>query len=148
MALFIIILRILLVYDTNFFNIMIPPKSAVTPPGQKLVKKLPLKTKWVLLSIAGLLLTLYGLSILVNANALRISENDSPIWMLLGLYSFVILTAGFLILGQAFRFRLLIDFRRETRKELNRLKKRIDAKRMKDLEAFRKRHVKTKNPTK
>ena len=125
------------------------PKSAAKPPGKKLIKKLSLRTKWIILAICGLLLNLYGLSLLVNANAIRLSDTEPPVkWIVLGLYSFVILTAGLLILGQAFRFRLLIDFRRETRKEISRLKKRFDAKRMKDLEAPRKASSKTKSPAK
>lgn len=124
------------------------PKSAAKPPGRKLIKKLPLQTKWTILALVGLLMTLYGLAVLVNANALRLSGIEMSKWIVLGLYSFAILAGGLLILGQAFRFRLLMDFRQETRKEINRLKKRIDAKRMKDLETFRKRHIKTKNPTK
>ncbi len=124
------------------------PKSAAKPPGRKLIKRLSLRTKWTLLAIAGLLLTLFGLSFLVNANALRLAGSPSPKWIILGIYSFAMLSAGFLILGQAFRFRLLIDFRRETRREINRLKKRMEVKRMKDLETLQKLQAKTKNPTK
>ncbi len=124
------------------------PKSAAKPPGRKLVKKLSLQTKWILLAIGGLISTLYGLSVLVNANAQRLAGTETAKWVLLGFYSFVFLSGGLLILGQAFRFRLLIDYRRETRKEINRLKKKIDAKRMKDIETRRKRREKTKNPTK
>lgn len=124
------------------------PKSAARPPGRKFIKRLSLQTKWILLAIGGLLFTLYGLSILVNANAQRLAGAESPKWLLLGFYSFVFLSGGLLILGQAFRFRLLIDFRRETRKELSRLKKRIEAQRMKDLETRHKRRNKAKSPTK
>ena len=84
----------------------------------------------------------------MNANAQRLAGIETAKWVLLGFYSFVFLSGGLLILGQAFRFRLLIDYRRETRKEINRLKKRIDSKRMKDIETRRKRREKTKNPTK
>lgn len=125
------------------------PKSAAKPPGKKLIRKLSLRTKWIVLAVCGILLTLYGLSVLVNANALRLSQPEPPVkWVVMGLYSFGILIAGLLILGQAFRFRLLIDFRKETRKEISRLKKRFDAKRMKDLEALRKANSKTKSPAK
>lgn len=124
------------------------PKSAGKPPGRKLIKRLSLKTKWILLTIAGLILTLYGLSVLVNANALRLNGIETAKWVLLGLYSYVILTAGLLILGQAFRFRLLFDFRGETRKEIRRIKKKLDSIRIKNLETQRKRHGKTKSPTK
>lgn len=124
------------------------PKSAGKPPGRKLIKRLSMKTRWILLTIAGLLLTLYGLSVLVNANALRLDGIETAKWVLLGLYSYGILTAGLLILGQAFRIRLLFDFRGETRKEIRRVKKRIDSVRMKSLETHRKRHGKTKSPTK
>jgi uncharacterized membrane protein len=124
------------------------PKSAATPPGRKLLKKLSLQTKSIVLTVVGLLLTLFGVSVLVNANTLRLTETDTNKWALLGFYSFAILVAGLLTLGQAFRFRLLIDFRRETRKELNRIKKRIDSKHMKNRQTASKRHGKTKNPTK
>jgi uncharacterized integral membrane protein len=124
------------------------PKSAAKPPGRKLLKRLSLKTQWTLLAIGGLLLTLYGLSILTNANSLRHAGVESYQWLLLGLYSFAILTAGFLILGQAFRLRVLIDSRRQIRKEINRLKKNIESKKIKERDTLRKHRRKTKNPTK
>lgn len=124
------------------------PKSAGKPPGRKLIKRLSTRTKWILLSIAGLFLTLYGLSVLVNANALRLKGVETGQWVLLGLYSYLILAGGLLILGQAFRFRLLLDYRSETRKEIKRLKKKIDSIRMNNLKSAQKRQEKAKSPTK
>ncbi len=125
------------------------PKSARKPPGRKIIKRLSTRTKWALLTLGGLLLTMYGLTTLVHAGIWQQTGVDPAKWVLLGIYSFGVISAGILLLGQAFRFRTIIDIRRETRRNLRQLEKKIDTKRLRGKsQQRRKSRAKTKNPTK
>ncbi len=106
------------------------PKSARKPPGRRLIKRLSLRTKWILLTIVSVLLICYGL--VMMAAAVNLHNDGSPTvqWMLLGLYALAIISAGILGFGQGIRFRILLDIRREINRATRRLEKKIPPKKL------------------
>lgn len=115
------------------------PKSQARPPGRRLIKRLPLRSKWILLTALGLFLNCYGLAMLAGAVNIYNQSGSTTKWVLLGLYSFGILSLGLFSLGQAIRFRILMDTKKVILKEI-----RIHAKRQERKFLSKKR--KAKNP--
>ncbi|WP_025761551.1 hypothetical protein [Dyadobacter tibetensis] len=117
------------------------------PPGKKLIKRMPAKTKAFLLTPAGLVLFSYGLTILTEAGFQRRSGADMQIWLLLGAYSLGLINVGLICLGFAVRFYILSDVRRETRRSIRQLEQKISNK-SKQHPRKSKPVRKTKSPTK
>ena len=103
------------------------PKKA---PGQRLVKRMPLRTKWLLCASAGLLLFGFGISVVGNASTLK----ADPIvafsrWFIWGLYGLILTNLGLVCFGQAIRFRVLMDINKkfnQGEKEHQKLVKKVN----------------------
>jgi hypothetical protein len=119
---------------------MIVPKAQAKPPGQKLLKKMSTRTKWLLLSVFSLLLIGYGLCVFSEAGNMKHSGEPTVNWVLLGTYSLVLINGGLSLFGQAVRYRVRMDIRKEVRRSARRLER--------DLIARNKVVRKTKSPTK
>jgi hypothetical protein len=87
------------------------PKKA---PGQRLVKRMPLRTKWLLCASAGLLLFGFGISVVSNAATLKADPNVAfARWFIWGLYGLILTNLGLVCFGQAIRFRVLMDINKK-----------------------------------
>lgn len=119
------------------------------PPGAQLIKRMSTRTKWLILAPLGLVLFSFGLCVLSEAAHQRRIGQPTQVWVLLGLYSLALINTGLIFFGEALRFRILLDVRRETRRSMRQLLRKVNAK------ALRKEPVrkgksdkKTKSPTK
>ncbi len=119
------------------------------PPGAQLIKRMSTRTKWLILAPLGLVLFSFGLCVLSEAAHQRRIGQPTQVWVLLGLYSLALINTGLVFFGEALRFRILLDVRRETRRSMRQLLRKVNAK------ALRKEPVrkgksdkKTKSPTK
>ncbi len=87
------------------------PKKA---PGQRLVKRMPLRTKWMLCAVAGLLLFGFGISVVSNAATLKADPTvNFARWFIWGLYGLILTNLGLVSFGQAIRFRVLMDINKK-----------------------------------
>lgn len=87
------------------------PKKA---PGQRLVKRMPLRTKWLLCASAGLLLFGFGISVVGNASTLKADPTVTfARWFIWGLYGLILTNLGLVCFGQAIRFRVLMDINKK-----------------------------------
>ncbi len=114
------------------------------PPGKKLIKRMSTRTKWMILAPFGLILFSFGLTVLSEAAHQRRTGEPTQVWVLLGLYSLVLINAGLIFFGEALRFRILLDVRRETRRSMRQLLRKVNAKTTRKLKPVKK----TKSPTK
>jgi len=101
------------------------PKIAKKAPGERLVKRMPLRTKWILCAAAGILLFGFGLSVVATAAFKKGMNEAFYIWFLLGLYGLILTSLGLVCLGQAVRFRLLMDINKKMNKQEKELAKQI-----------------------
>jgi hypothetical protein len=103
------------------------PKKA---PGQRLVKRMPLRTKWLLCATAGLLLFGFGISVVSNAATLKADLTVTfTRWFMLGLYGLILTNLGLVCFGQAIRFRVLMDINKkfnQHEKDHNKLAKKVN----------------------
>ena len=91
------------------------PKKA---PGQKLVNRLPLRTKWLLCAGVGLLLCGFGISIVSSAATLKANPLTTfSRWFVMGLYGLIFTNLGLVSFGQAIRFRVLMDVNKRINKQ-------------------------------
>ena len=102
------------------------PKKA---PGQRLVKRMPLRTKWLLCAAAGLLLFGFGISVVGNASILKADPAVSfSRWFVWGLYGLILTNLGLVSFGQAIRFRVLMDINKkfnQQEKDYHKLTKKV-----------------------
>lgn len=70
-------------------------------PGQKLIKKMDLKTKWLITSISGLLLIGFGLCLFSEAAELKHNGAENFAWIIWGALSLAVINAGISIFGKA-----------------------------------------------
>ncbi|MFY7828324.1 MAG: hypothetical protein ACOVQ4_14450 [Flectobacillus sp.] len=101
------------------------PKIAKKAPGERLVKRMPLRTKWLLCAAAGILLFGFGLSVVTTAGYKKGANEEFYVWFLLGLYGLIITNLGLVSLGQAVRFRVLMDINKKMNKQEKELAKQI-----------------------
>lgn len=103
------------------------PKKA---PGQRLVKRMPLRTKWMLCATGGLLLFGFGISVVGNASNLKSDPTVSfARWFIWGLYGLILTNLGLICFGQAIRFRVLMDINKkfnQGEKDLQKLVKKVN----------------------
>jgi hypothetical protein len=103
------------------------PKKA---PGQKLVKRMPLRTKWLLCASAGLLLFGFGISVVSHAATLKADPTvNFARWFIAGLYGLILTNLGLVCFGQAIRFRVLMDINKkfnQHEKDQNKLSKKVN----------------------
>jgi len=114
------------------------------PPGKKLIKRMSTRTKWMILAPIGLILFSFGLTVLSEAAHQRRTGEPTQVWVLLGLYSLVLINSGLIFFGEALRFRILLDVRRETRRSMRQLLRKVNSKNTRKLKPVKK----TKSPTK
>lgn len=114
------------------------------PPGKKLIKRMSTRTKWMILAPFGLILFSFGLTVLSEAAHQRRTGEPTQVWVLLGIYSLVLINSGLILFGEALRFRILLDVRRETRRSMRQLLRRVNTKTTRKLKIDKK----TKSPTK
>ena len=88
------------------------------PPGRRLVNQMRTRTKWRLLTPLGLLLVGVGLWVLIEAGWARHTGAFFRQWFLWGVYGLILFYGGLLLLGQALRFRVRLDYRRFVRRKL------------------------------
>lgn len=120
------------------------PSIDPKPPGKKLIKRMSTRTKWMILAPFGLLLFSFGLTVLSEAAHQRRTGEPTQVWVLLGLYSLALINAGLIFFGEALRFRILLDVRRETRRSMRQLLRKVNSKTARKLKPDKK----TKSPTK
>ncbi|MFC0183772.1 hypothetical protein SAMN04515674_11151 [Pseudarcicella hirudinis] len=98
------------------------PKKA---PGQKMIKRMPLRTKWILCVLGGIILFAFGLSVLANAISIK-ANPAAPVvtWLLRESYGIVVTCIGLLCFGQAIRFRVMMD----TNRRFNKMEREIQRK--------------------
>jgi len=114
------------------------------PPGKKLIKRMSTRTKWMILAPVGLILFSFGLTVLSEAAHQRRTGEPTQVWVVLGLYSLVLINVGLILFGEALRFRILLDVRRETRRSMRQLLRKVNSKTARKLLPDKK----TKSPTK
>jgi hypothetical protein len=99
------------------------PKKA---PGQRLVQRMPLRTKWLLCAVAGLLLFGFGLSVVGTASTLKADPNVNVVrWIVWGVYGLILTSLGLVFFGQAIRFRVLMDINKRFSKQEKEMTKHI-----------------------
>lgn len=99
------------------------------PPGQRLVKRMSARTKWLIMAPAGLLLIGFGLCVFSGAGYDMQAGAPFMRWFLKGTYSLILINGGLSIFGSAIRFRVMIDTRQIIRQELKRRQKEFNKKR-------------------
>ena len=82
------------------------------PPGKRLIKNMPLRVKWFLSAMTGMMLVGYGLSVLSEAGHLKHTNAPFVRWFLLGTYSLIMVNSGLALFGQAVIFRMRIENRK------------------------------------
>lgn len=119
------------------------------PPGRQMIKRMSTRTKWLILAPLGLILFSFGLCVLSEAAHQRRIGQPTQVWVLLGIYSLALINTGLIFFGEALRFRILLDVRRETRRSMRQLLRKVNAKSLRK-EPVRKgkSDKKTKSPTK
>ncbi len=99
------------------------PKKA---PGQRLVKQMPLRTKWLLCAGVGLLLFGFGISVVSSAATLKADPTiNFSRWFIMGLYGLILTNLGLVCFGQAVRFRVLMDINKKFNKQEKEMNKHI-----------------------
>ena len=94
------------------------PDISKKAPGQKLVNRLPLRTKWLLCAGVGLLLFGFGISIVSSAATLKANPLTTfSRWFVMGLYGLIFTNLGLVSFGQAIRFRVLMDVNKRINKQ-------------------------------
>ncbi|MBP6386128.1 MAG: hypothetical protein KA313_09480 [Pseudarcicella sp.] len=98
------------------------PNIPKKPPGQRTLKNMSLKTKYLLFGIIGLFLISFGSSVLANAASIKADKTIATTqWVLLGIYGIVINAIGIVSLAQGIRYKVMID----TNKKMNKLEREI-----------------------
>jgi hypothetical protein len=125
------------------------PANTPKPPGKQLIKRMSTRTKWLILAPLGLFLFSCGLWVLSEAAHQRRIGEPTRVWVLLAIYSLVLINTGLISLGEALRFRILLDVRRETRRSMRQLLRKVNAKTIRKMPVRKgKSDKKTKSPTK
>ncbi|MBO9612768.1 MAG: hypothetical protein J7619_08750 [Dyadobacter sp.] len=121
------------------------PSIDPKPPGKRLIKRMSTRTKWMILAPLGLLLFSFGLTVLSEAAHERRIGEPTQVWVVLGLYSLALINGGLIMFGEALRFRILLDVRRETRRSMRQLLRKVN---LKAASGKHKSGKKAKSPTK
>jgi hypothetical protein len=99
----------------------------VKPPGKRVIKLMSTRTKWLLLSVASLLVIGAGLCVFSEAANRKHTNRPMGQWVLMGTYSLILINGGLCLLGQAIRFRVMMDTRQIVRRELRKKARRLQA---------------------
>ncbi|MBC7409341.1 MAG: hypothetical protein H7339_13210 [Arcicella sp.] len=99
------------------------PKKA---PGQRMVNRMPLRTKWLLCASAGVLLFGFGISVVSTAATIKADLTSSfSRWFVMGLYGLILTNLGLVFFGQAIRFRVLLDVNKRFSKQEKEITKHV-----------------------
>lgn len=99
------------------------PKKA---PGQRMVNRMPLRTKWLLCAAAGLVLFGFGISVVSTAATIKADITSSfSRWFVMGLYGLILTNIGLVLFGQAIRFRVLLDVNKRFSKQEKEITKHV-----------------------
>jgi hypothetical protein len=98
---------------------MIADKKA---PGQRVLKRMSTRTKWLLLAPTSLVLIGAGLCFFSEAANAKHTGQPFAAWFWLGTYSLILINGGLSLFGQAVRFRAQLDYRRFVRREFRKAK--------------------------
>ena len=99
------------------------PKKA---PGQRMVNRMPLRTKWLLCAASGLLLFGFGISIVSTAATIKADLTSSfSRWFVMGLYGLILTNLGLVLFGQAIRFKVLMDVNKRFSKQEKEITKHV-----------------------
>lgn len=120
------------------------PSIDPKPPGRKLIKRMSTRTKWMILAPCGLLMFSFGLTVLSEAAHQRRIGVPTQVWVVLGLYSLVLINTGLILFGEALRFRILLNVRRETRRSMRQILRKVNTKSNRKTKSDKK----AKSPTK
>jgi multidrug transporter EmrE-like cation transporter len=120
------------------------PSIDPKPPGRKLIKRMSTRTKWMILAPCGLLMFSFGLTVLSEAAHQRRTGVPTQVWVVLGLYSLVLINTGLILFGEALRFRILLNVRRETRRSMRQILRKVNTKSSRKTKSDKK----AKSPTK
>jgi hypothetical protein len=120
------------------------PSIDPKPPGRRLIKRMSTRTKWMILAPCGLLIFSFGLTVLSEAAHQRRTGVPTQVWVVLGLYSLALINGGLIMFGEALRFRILLDVRKETRRSMRQLMRKVNTKSASKSKSGKK----TKSPTK
>ncbi len=99
---------------------MIADKKA---PGQRVLKRMSTRTKWLLLAPISLALIGAGLCMFSEAGNAKHTGQPFSTWFWLGTFSLILINGGLSVFGQAVRLRVQLDYRRFVRRELRKQKK-------------------------
>ncbi|CAG4998001.1 hypothetical protein DYBT9275_01902 [Dyadobacter sp. CECT 9275] len=121
------------------------PNIDPKPPGKKLIKRMSARTKWMILAPVGLIIFSFGLTVLSEAAHQRRIGEPARVWGLLGVYSLALINGGLFLFGEALRFRILTDVRKEARRSMRQLHQKLVSK---SPRRKSKPDKKTKSPTK
>ncbi len=105
------------------------PSIDPKPPGRKLIKRMSTRTKWMILAPCGLLMFSFGLTVLSEAAHQR--RTGVP-------------NTGLILFGEALRFRILLNVRRETRRSMRQIVRKVNTKSNRKTKSDKK----AKSPTK
>lgn len=95
-------------------------------PGQRMVNRMPLRTKWLLCAAAGLLLFGFGISVVGTAATIKADISSSfSRWFVMGLYGLILTNLGLVFFGQAIRFRVLLDVNKRFSKQEKEITKHV-----------------------
>lgn len=94
------------------------PDISKKAPGQRMVNRMPLRTKWLLCASTGLLLFGFGISVVSTAATIK-ADLTSPFsrWFVMGLYGLILTNLGLVLFGQAIRFKVLMDVNKRFSKQ-------------------------------
>jgi hypothetical protein len=94
------------------------PDIPKKPPGQRLVNRMTLRTKWQFFAAVGLLLFGFGISVVSSAAMLKADVTVTfARWFVMGLYGLILTNLGLVSFGQAIRFRVLMDVNKRFNKQ-------------------------------
>lgn len=93
-------------------------------PGQKLIKKMPLRTKWILTTILSFIMIALGMSFFVFSwNRLQIGF-DGPTWAFMVILSLGVFFLGLVFYGNSIIMRSEMKSRKIWKKKQKELKKK------------------------
>jgi hypothetical protein len=92
-------------------------------PGNRLIRRMSLRTQYWLLGGLSALLVGSGLSVLSEAGNLKHTGQSFASWFITGLYGFVLTIGGLGLMQLSTRIRVRMDVRKEIRKSLKKYRK-------------------------
>ena len=102
------------------------PDISKKAPGQRMVNRMPLRTKWLLCAATGLLLFGFGISVVSTAATIKADLTSSfSRWFVMGLYGLILTNLGLVLFGQAIRFRVLMDVNKRFSKQEKEITKHV-----------------------